>query len=58
MRVVKHWYRLPREVVEAPSAGYVQGQVRWDSEQPDVPAHCTGLGLDDLWRSLPTQSIL
>ena len=32
--------------------GIIQGQVGWDSEQPDlvedVPAHCRGVGLDGL----------
>jgi len=45
-----------------PIPGNVQGQAGWGSEQPDlvedVPAHCRGLGLDDLYRSLPTQSTL
>ena len=44
MRKVKHWKRLPREVVDAPMPGNVPGQVRWGSEQhdcvEDVPAHC------------------
>ena len=38
------------------------GQVGQGSEQPalveDVPAHCRGFGLGDLWRSLPTHTIL
>jgi len=42
--------------------GSVQGQVGWDFEQPylveDAPAICRGLELDDLYRSLPTQTIL
>ena len=41
-----------------PIPGNIQGQVGRGSEQSDlvegVPAHCRGVGLDDLWRSLPT----
>jgi len=44
IKVVKHWHRLPRELVE--------GEVGWCSEQPglveDSPAHCRGAQLDDL----------
>jgi len=44
-----------------PIPGNIQGQVGWRSEQPglaeDIPAHCRGVGLDGLSRSLPTQSI-
>ena len=43
-------------------SGNIQGQVGWGSEQPDlvvdVLAHCRGFGLDNLKRSLPTQTIL
>jgi len=52
--VVKHWHRLPREVVDAssPETGNIQGQVGQGSEQPglvlDVPAHCRRVGLDNL----------
>ena len=45
-----------------PIPGNIQGQVGRGSEQPDlvedVPAHCGGVGLDDLWRSLLTPTIL
>jgi len=32
MEVVKHWKRLPREVVDAPVPGNIPGQVGWGSE--------------------------
>jgi len=45
-----------------PIPSNIQGQVGRGSEQPDlvedVPAHCRGVGLDDLERSLPTETIL
>jgi len=44
-----------------PNPGNIQGRVGWRSGQPDlvedVPAHCREVGLDDLLRSLPTQTI-
>lgn len=48
MREMRKWNGLPREVVDAPLLETVQGQVRWDFEQPDlleyIPAHCKGAG--------------
>jgi len=45
-----------------PIPGNIQGQVGRGSEQPDlaedVPAYGRGVGLDDLYRSFPTQTIL
>ena len=45
-----------------PIPGNIQGQAGRGSEQPDlvedVPAHCWGVGLDGLKKSLPTQTIL
>jgi len=51
MRVVRHWHRLPGEVVGAPSPETFK--VRLDEALSnllliaDVPAHCRGVGLDD-----------
>jgi len=52
MSVVKHWHRLLREVVEAPSLEAFKARVDRALEQPGVvegvPAHCRRVGLDDL----------
>jgi len=44
--------QVAQRSARCPIPGNVQGQVRQDSEQPDlvvdVPAHCRGVGLDDL----------
>ena len=48
IRVVKHWHRLPGEVVNAPSLE----TLRSGSGHPDVavgvPVRCRGVGLDGL----------
>ena len=48
MRVMRHWKRLPREAVDVPIPGNIQGQVGWVFEQcglaEDVPAHGGGVG--------------
>ena len=45
-----------------PIPGSSQGQVEWRFEQPDLvkddPAHGRVVGLDDLQRSFPTQTVL
>ena len=45
VRVVRHWNTLP-------VSGDIQGQAGPVSEQPDLavhlPAHCRGVGIDDL----------
>jgi len=54
MRVVKHWNRLPRAVVDAPFLKTFE--IRLDGALSnllpalvvDVPAHCRGAGLDNL----------
>jgi len=54
--------RLAQRGGRCPIPGNIQGQVGWGSEQPDVvedvPAHCSGVGLHNVSRSLPTQTIL
>jgi len=62
MRVVRPWPRLPREAVAAPSLavfkarldGALSNLVYWKVSLPMA----WGLELDDLERSLPTQTVL
>ena len=46
VRMVRHWNRLPTELVDALSLETMAG---WGSEHPDlavgVPVHCSGVGL-------------
>ena len=64
VRVVRHWNRLPSNVVDAqpPPGNYFQGKAGSGPRQPDltvhVPVHCRGAVLDGLQRSLPTLRIL
>jgi len=57
MRVMWHWNRLPKEIMNVPTLtgfihSFIQDQAGWGLEQPDlegdVPAYSRGLELDDL----------
>lgn len=54
IRVVKHWHRLLREVVNGQCRilGKVQGQMGWGSDHPDLvkndPAYCRDFVLAEL----------
>lgn len=52
IRVVKYWNRLPRDVIDGPSLGEIQGQAGRGLEQCDlsvyVLVHCREVGLDDI----------
>ena len=62
MRVVKHWPRLPREAVAAPSLAVLKA--RLDGALSNLGwwkmslAHGRGVGTRWSLRSLPTQTIL
>ena len=59
VRVTEHWNRLPRQVVGSPSLEIFKTHL--DAYLCDlVQGTCfgRGVGLDDLWRSLPTPTIL
>lgn len=58
IREVKHWNRLPKEIVESPSVEIIPpGQ---HTQQPALvrPVLSRSAGLDDLQVSLPTSTIL
>ena len=50
IRVVKHWNRLFREVVNVPSLETFKGQAGWSSEPlaVGVSVHCRGVRPDSL----------
>jgi len=48
VRVVRHWPRLPREVVDAPSLATFKARLERPDPAGDIPAHGGGGGLDGL----------
>lgn len=59
VRVMEHWYRLPREVVEVPSLEIVKSSldiVLGNLLQPSLLEQ--GAGPDDLQKSFPTSTFL
>ena len=59
VRVMEHWYRLPREVVESPCLDICQTHLDTTLCDP-LWGICVswGVGLNDLLRSLPTPAML
>jgi len=62
MRVVRHWNRLPRAAVAAPSLAVFQARLDGASEQPGlvegVPAHGREGWNQMIFKAPPTQTIL
>lgn len=61
MKMVENWNRLPREEFEGLSLEIFKVR-RNKTEKPDlvedILAYCRGVGLEVLWTSLPSQTIL
>lgn len=53
--MVKHWHRVPRKVVDAPSLKHSRSEP-WGSERLGV-LEWQGIEPNDLHRSLPTQTM-
>lgn len=60
MRVVRHWNTSPREAVDVPPPfkaklnGALSDWIQWMM----ILAHVREAGLDNVWKSLPTQAVL
>jgi len=49
VRVMRHWHRLPRKVVDALSLETFKARLdRTPDRAVGVPVHCRGIGLDYL----------
>jgi len=57
VKVTEHWHRLPREVVEFPSLEVLKSHLDMEAGSR-WPCLSSGVGPDDLHRSLPTSTSL
>ena len=58
VKVTEHWNRLSREVVKPPSLEIFKTHLYLPVQPAIGGLLCRGVGLNDLWRSLPISKIL